>query len=100
MPIFAVTYEHPAEDGWNKHVMPHVKWLQDRLKDGSLIASGPFEGTPCKSALLIMEAADQASLEAIIATDPFAVERLIENMQIRIWDPIFGAFNAKSSMPR
>lgn len=29
MPVYAVTYEHPNEDGWKQHVMPHVVWLQD-----------------------------------------------------------------------
>ncbi len=99
MPLYAVTYEHPNEDGWQLHVTAHVVWLQERLKDGSLIASGPFGGQDVKSALLIMNAPDRSYLEGVIATDPFAIEGLIENMVIREWDPIFGALNARSSMP-
>lgn len=99
MPIYAVTYEHPDEDGWKLHVMPHVAWLQDRVKDGSLLASGPFAASSVKSALLIMSAPDRPSLDRLIAGDPFARERLIENMAIREWDPIFGIFNDRSSMP-
>lgn len=99
MPVYIVTYDHPNEDGWQKNVLPHVAWLQDRLKDGSLLASGPFKDTGVKSALLIMVAANQASLRDIIASDPFAKEGLIENMTLREWDPIFGAFNERSSMP-
>tara|TARA_B110000503_G_scaffold85373_1_gene129792 strand:+ start:28173 stop:28430 length:258 start_codon:yes stop_codon:yes gene_type:complete len=79
--------------------MPHVAWLQDRLSDGSLLASGPVNGTSIKSALLIMSAPSLASLNDVIASDPFATEGLIENMIIREWDPIFGAFNEQSSMP-
>ena len=85
--------------------MPHVGWLQDRLKDGSLLASGPFSGAPRKSALLIkcalliMTAPDREALDALIASDPFAVEGLIENMTVTVWDPIFGAFNGRSSRP-
>lgn len=99
MPLFAVTYEHPDEDGWKQHVMPHVAWLKDRLRDGSLLASGPFTDASVKSALLIMQAPDREALERLIASDPFAEHGLIENMTIHVWDPIFGAFNKRSSMP-
>jgi len=99
MPLYIVTYEHPDEDGWRRHVLPHVAWLRDRVNDGSLLASGPFTSAPVKGALLIMDAPDRPALDALIATDPFAAENLIENMVVREWDPIFGAFNACSSMP-
>lgn len=99
MPLFAVTYDHPNEGGWSQHVMPHVAWLQERLKDGSLLASGPMTNAPVKSALLIMTAPDRSTVEGLIASDPFAEHGLIENMTIKEWDPIFGAFNDRSSMP-
>jgi uncharacterized protein YciI len=99
MTVYAVTYEHPNEDGWRQYVMPHVEWLQERVKDGSLLTSGPFSDKAVKSALLIMNAPDLSSLESIIASDPFAEEGLIENMTIQRWDPIFGTFNEQSSMP-
>lgn len=100
MSLFAVTYEHPDEDGWQQHLMPHVVWLQDRVTDGSLLASGPISDAAVKSALLIMSAPDKPSLESIIAEDPFAARGLISNMTIRAWDPIFGMFNDQSSMPK
>jgi hypothetical protein len=56
MPLFAITYEHPDEAVWRKHVGPHVTWLQDRLKDGTLLASGPVNGEAMKAALLIVSA--------------------------------------------
>lgn len=99
MPHFAITYEHRDETGWRQHLRPHIGWLQDRLKDGSLLVSGPFSNSPERAAMLIMAAPDRAALDALIASDPFAVEGLIENMTIREWDPIFGAFNERSSMP-
>ena len=99
MPVYAVTYDHPDEDGWKRHVMPHVMWLQDRLRDGSLIASGPFTGTTVKSALLIMSAPDRSAIEGLIASDPFATEGLIEKLVIHEWDPIFGVFNDRPSLP-
>ena len=99
MPIYAVAYDHPDEAGWRAHLLPHVAWLQERLTDGSLLASGPFKDDANRAALLILSAPDRAALDALIATDPFAVEGLIANLTVREWDPIFGAFNARSSMP-
>lgn len=97
MALYVVTYNHPDAEGWAKHVMPHVQYLNDLLKRGVLRASGPFVGTPDRSAMLIIEATDQKALLEIIAEDPFAVEGLIHDMTISEWDPIFGAFNADSS---
>ena len=99
MPLYAITYEHPNEEGWRQHVLPHVGWLQDRLADGSLIASGPFKDGASRAALLIMSAPDEAALARLIESDPFSIEGLIANMTVHEWDPIFGAFNSQSSMP-
>ena len=49
--------------------------------------------------MLIIGAPDRTSLDQLIATDPFAEHSLIANMTINQWDPIFGAFNDRSSMP-
>ena len=99
MPVYAIRYEHPDATGWATHLMPHVNWLQDHLADGTLLASGPFPGHANKAAMLLMTAPNRAAIEALIATDPFAQEGLIANLLIEEWDPIFGAFNALSSMP-
>ena len=99
MPLYTVTYEHPDETGWQQHLQPHILWLQDRLMDETLLASGPFGDAQPKAALLVLSAPDRETLDAIIASDPFAEHGLIANMAVREWDPIFGAFNALSSMP-
>lgn len=99
MPLFVVTYEHPNEAGWKEHMMPHILWLQAQLKAGSLIASGPFSDRTVRPAMLILSAPDRPTLDALIATDPFAEQGLIDNMTVNEWDPIFGVFNAQSSMP-
>ena len=97
MAFFVVTFTHPNEDGWRKHVMPHVEYLQTLLTDGSLKASGPFVGSPDRSAMLIFSVPDRATLDRLIAADPFAIEGLIEDMTVTEWDPIFGAFQGESS---
>ncbi|MEG3125768.1 YciI family protein [Sphingomonas sp. GB1N7] len=99
MPIYVITYEHPDEDGWKEYLMPHIDWLQAQLKTEALLASGPFSDRTVRPAMLIMNAADRPALDALIATDPFAEHGLIDNMTVNEWDPIFGAFNDRSSMP-
>ena len=99
MPLYAVTYDHPDEEGWRAHLLPHIAWLRDRVADDTVLASGSLPDSPVKAALLIMAAPDRPALDALIATDPFAIQGLIENMTVREWDPIFGAFNNRSSMP-
>lgn len=41
-----------------------------------------------------MAAPDRGTLDAIIATDPFAVHGLADAMKVTERDPIFGAFAA------
>lgn len=72
MTTYVVTYAHPDEDGWTAHVGTHVDWLTDQVASGALRASGPFVDTPVRSAMLIIDAPDRATLDAIIASDPFA----------------------------
>ena len=97
MTLFVVTYSHPDEAGWNTHVLAHVLYLQELLKSGDLLASGPFVGGDVKSAMLIMSAANREELLELIAKDPFAIEGLIADMTVSEWDPLFGAFEGKSS---
>ena len=99
MPVYVVTYEHPNERGWKEYLMPHIAWLQHQLKAGALLASGPFSDRTVRPAMLIISAPDRSALDRLIATDPFAEHGLIDNMTVNEWDPIFGQFNDRSSMP-
>ena len=92
MAFFAITYAHRNEARWREHVMRHVKWLQDRVADGSLKASGPLVGEPGREAMLIMVAADRQAVLDLIETDPFKIEGLVDDMTVTEWDPMFGAF--------
>lgn len=91
MTTFVVTYTHPDEVGWQAHVGPHVDWLLAEVGAGRLRASGPLVGTSVRSAMLIIDVEDRVALDAMIATDPFHVEGLIEDMTVTAWDPMFGA---------
>jgi uncharacterized protein YciI len=97
MPFFIATMSHPDGDGWNRRLAAHVAYLKDLVAVGSLRASGPLIGAPLRSGFLIFTVPDRAKVEALVAVDPFAVERLIESLTITEWDPLFGAFAAESS---
>ena len=94
--FFVVAMTHPDGDGWGRHVMAHVEYLQGLVAQGKLRASGPATGLPLRAGLLIFTVADRAELDALIAADPFAIEGLIAQLIVVEWDPMFGAFAAES----
>jgi hypothetical protein len=46
-----------------------------------------------------MRAKDEPALIAVVQTDPFWVNGIVENLQITQWDPLFGVFRDLSSNP-
>ena len=97
MSFFLVQYSHPDEQGWSKHLEPHLDWLLDRLDDGSLVASGPTVGSDVRSAVLIVKAPDRDAARVIIETDPYMIEGQVRDLSITEWDPYFGVFHGQSS---
>jgi len=96
MTIYFVRFEHPDEAGWQRWVRPHVDWLNEQVSKGTIIAS---VGTTVRQGLLVMRAKDEPALIAVVQTDPFWVNGIVENLQITQWDPLFGAFRELSSNP-
>jgi uncharacterized protein YciI len=93
MTVFAVEYRYvsaPVEAVRRlDEVRPdHRAWLRDRAEEGTLIASGPYEGGG--SALLIVQAQDRAALDAMLSQDPFARAALIAETSASAWNPIIG----------
>lgn len=95
--FFVVTMTHPDGEGWGRHVMPHVDYLNGLIAQGKLRASGPAIGLGKRAGLLVFEVADRAELDALIAGDPFAQEGLIDELTVVEWNPLFGAFAADPS---
>jgi uncharacterized protein YciI len=97
MSFFLVSYSHPDEQGWSQHLEPHLDWLLDRLKDGSLVASGPTVGTDTRSAMLLVKAPDRDAVRAVIETDPYLIQGQVADLGITEWDPCFGILHDQSS---
>ena len=70
MPFFVATYTHPNEEGWRRHLQPHLEWLVRVVESGRLRASGPCLGTPVRSAMLVVTAADDQAALDFLSTDP------------------------------
>lgn len=104
MSVFAVRYTHPDAPGWAEHLEAHTKWLLRRLEDGTLLASGPIEierPTPeeARGALLVFDVASRSELDALLAGDPYAEHGLVTSREVMSWDPFFGAFQGRSTLP-
>ncbi len=90
MPTFAVTMEHGprwdasrairAQDGFPEH----AAFMDTLVDDGFVILGGPLDGG--RTALLAIEAADEAQIRALLAADPWAPMRLLTVGSVRRWD--------------
>jgi uncharacterized protein YciI len=69
----------------------HVAFLEKLNAEGTLKIAGPFldeEGKPSGS-LVVIEAADKKSAEAILGEDPYAKAGLFASTEIRQWNWTF-----------
>lgn len=98
MGIYVVRMDHPNGAGWNTHVAEHVRYLQELIECGRLIASGPLKDTPLRAGFLIFRAATLDDVKAMIHADPFSRENLIVGLDIQQWDPLFGQLSELSSL--
>jgi len=87
MPTYAVRYTYDERADVRDLVRPaHRAYL---LAQETLLGSGPFEdGAP--GALLVFGTADRAQLDTVLAADPFALEGLIAETDVREWDVVLG----------
>ena len=70
----------------------HLAFLKSRPE--AVRAAGPFlteDGTGMVGSLLIVEAADRAAAEALLADDPYAKAGLFASTEIRPWRWAIGA---------
>ena len=92
MPTFAVRYLYTAPAELLAEVRPiHREWLAARLKDGSLLASGPMVDTA--SALLIWKYDSLKALAELLDQDPFDIAGCIGERVIEEWNPVFGPWS-------
>ncbi|GGN05642.1 hypothetical protein GCM10011609_51120 [Lentzea pudingi] len=69
----------------------HREYIASLVEKGVILASGPYADD--LGALIIYEAADEASLKEIIAADPYTPANVAQ-WTIREWNPLMGPWIA------
>jgi hypothetical protein len=68
------------QEGWDEHAV-----FMDRLvEEGFIVLGGPIEGDEHLSALLVVDAEDEAAVRARLAEDPWS-ETVLRIESIRPW---------------
>jgi uncharacterized protein YciI len=92
---FAVTYHYVDEpERVDAHRPAHREFLGGLHERGTVIASGPYPDSEGALALLLVEAADVAAVEAALDDDPFHREGLIAEREIHTWNVVIGSLGA------
>ena len=55
MPLFLVTYTHPDESGWNRHLQAHVRWVTMGVERGIIRAGGPLPDQRPREAMMLLD---------------------------------------------
>lgn len=92
MPNFAVEYTYAPEHAAlrDEHRPAHREWLAAGYESGVIRMAGPFaDGS---GAWVMVDAADHAGVEDLLAGDPFAEVGAIAAVRINEWINVFGPF--------
>ncbi|RVW03910.1 YciI family protein [Rhodococcus xishaensis] len=93
MPLFAVQFTYAPDKSAQRddHRTDHRAWLADLERRGTVHSYGPFaDGS---GALMVAEASNLDEARSFFDQDPFAKADLLEQVTIREWIPVFGAFS-------
>lgn len=90
MSLYAVQYRYDQRtDVQDKFRPTHRAYLQSVAERGLLRGSGPYtDGAP--GALLVFDAPDRATLDTLLADDPFALAGVIAETTVREWKLVIG----------
>lgn len=93
MSLYAVRYTYDSRTDRQDEVRPeHRAYLRGLADRGALHGSGPFaDGDP--GALLILDAPDRQTLDALLAADPFALVGVIAAVEVRMWNVVIGPWS-------
>ncbi|MEU6221640.1 YciI family protein [Streptomyces sp. NPDC047022] len=73
--VLELTYTAPVER-LDALMADHVAWLDKQYEAGVFIASG--RKVPRDGGVIVAVGEDRAAIEALVATDPFAVEKVAD----------------------
>lgn len=95
MSIFAVHYTYSDDkEALDEHRPAHREFLGGLAADGVVLLSGPYaavEEVP-DAALLLLRGESAADLVELLREDPFQQQGLVEQVAVREWTPVLGAW--------
>lgn len=93
MSIFTVEYVYgpELEEARVEHRPMHRQWLAELAEAEVLLASGPYSDGA--GALLIFQAADEATLLELLKQDPISIGGGVTGLKVSEWKPVIGQFS-------
>lgn len=93
MSLFAVQYTYIDDTAARDAVRAdHRAYLGELADAGTVVLSGPLaarEGNP-DAALIVVRATSESDARARLTDDPFQVNGIVANVDVRGWNPVLG----------
>lgn len=90
--IAILTYKKPLEEV-DRYLQAHRDYLAERYAAGDLITSGPQ--TPRVGGVIMIKAENRATVDAIIAQDPFNINGIADHQIVEFTPTMFITDNLK-----
>ncbi|MGD8199204.1 YciI family protein [Ornithinimicrobium sp. W1679] len=95
MAIFAVHYTYSDDtEARDEHRSAHREFLGALASEGVVLISGPYaevDEAP-DAALILLRGDSAAELVELMREDPFQQQGLVEQVAVREWTPVLGAW--------
>lgn len=95
MSLFAVHYTYSDDTAArDEHRPAHREFLGDLGREGVVLLSGAYASIPeaPDAALLLLRGDSAAQLVELLRDDPFQQQGLVEQVAVREWTPVLGAW--------
>ena len=96
MSIFAVHYTYSDDTAArDEHRPAHREFLSALAEEGVVVLSGPYAAVDeaPDAALLLLRGESAAELVELLREDPFQQQGLVEQVAVREWTPVLGAWH-------
>ncbi|MDT0327571.1 YciI family protein [Nocardiopsis lambiniae] len=92
MAVYAITYVYAenSDAARDEHRPAHREYLGGLTEQGINLCSGPFGAQDAPGALLLFRADSAEEVLALTEKDPFRLEGVVTDVQVREWIPVLG----------
>lgn len=95
MTLYAVHYTYSDDTAArDEHRPAHRGFLADLAAEGVVLLSGPYAGIEeaPDAALLVLRGGSAAEIVELLRDDPFQQQGLVDQVAVREWTPVLGAW--------